>query len=577
VPGLQVGQQYLFYIEGPGSSGSKRDPHARELTYDPAFPNCNCVLRDPNSFPWHNTGYRPPAFNDLIIYQLHVGTFLISPGNANGNFLDVIDRLPYLKNLGVNAIEPLPVVEFPTRFSMGYNGTDYFSPETDYGEFDEGRLRTYFDEVNSLLRGMGEAEYPSIDVLRGSDNQLRAMVDLCHLHGIAVLFDVVYNHAGGGFDDNSIWFFDRLPKGNNNDSLYFTDQGWAGGLVFAYWNNDVKQFLIDNTKFLYQEYRIDGLRFDEVSVMDRFGGWQTCHYITDTCHFLRPQAILIAEYWPVNAWVTKPTSEGGAGFDATWNDGLRDAIRGAIGQSAGGASASVDMDRIAATMSSPGLPNHWRAVQCIENHDLVDVNRGPRVPRLADASNPRSWYARSRSRVATGLLLTAPGIPMLFMGQEFLEDKQWSDDPNSGTLIYWGGLEGGDKIMVDHLRFTSELIAVRRRQPALRGEQVRVSHVHNGNRVIAFHRWLEGTGGDVVVVASLKEQTQYGYQIGFPGPGRWLEIFNSDVYDNWVNPMVAGNGGSVEANGSAMHGMPVSASITIPANSMVIFARDRGD
>jgi 1,4-alpha-glucan branching enzyme len=166
---------------------------------------------------------------------------------------------------------------------------------------------------------------------------------------------------------------------------------------------------------------------------------------------------------------------------------------------------------------------------------------------------------------------------MLFMGQEFLEDKQWSDDPNSGTLIYWGGLESGDKAMTDHLRFTSELIDVRRRQPALRGEQVRIFYVHNDNRVIAFHRWLEGTGRDVVVVASLKEQTQYGYQIGFPGSGSWIEIFDSDIYDNWVNPMAAGNGGRVEADGPAMHGMPVSASITIPANAILIFSRDRGD
>ena len=64
-----------------------------------------------------------------------------------------------------------------------------------------------------------------------------------------MIFDVVYNHAGGGFDDNSMWFLDRMPYGNANDSLYFTDQGWAGGQVFAYWNNDVKQYLIDNAKF----------------------------------------------------------------------------------------------------------------------------------------------------------------------------------------------------------------------------------------------------------------------------------------------------------------------------------------
>ena len=102
------------------------------------------------------------------------------------------------------------------------------------------------------------------------------------------------------------------------NSLYFTDQGWAGGQVFAYWNNDVKQYLIDNAKFFYEEYRIDGLRFDEVSVLDRFGGWATCQDLTATLRAEKPEAVQIAEYWPVNSWVVKERSGGGAGF-ARWS------------------------------------------------------------------------------------------------------------------------------------------------------------------------------------------------------------------------------------------------------------------
>jgi 1,4-alpha-glucan branching enzyme len=84
---------------------------------------------------------------------------------------------------------------------------------------------------------------------------------------------------------------------------------------------------------------------------------------------------------------------------------------------------------------------------------------------------------------------------------------------------------------------------------------------------------VEGTGRDVIVVASLAERTHYGYSVGFPLAGRWLEIFNSDVYDNWVNPIVAGNGGGVDASGPPTHGLPASASIVIPANGFVVFAR----
>ena len=177
--------------------------------------------------------------------------------------------------------------------------------------------------------------------------------------------------------------------------------------------------------------------------------------------------------------------------------------------------------------------------------------------------------------MAGGLLLTAPGIPLLFMGQEFLEDKNWSDS-DKNLLIYWEGLES-DQSMQDHLRFYRELIALRRHQPALRGEAINVFHVHDANRVIAFQRWIVGVGRDIVVAASLNESTYWSYALGFPGPGRWLEVFNSDVYDNWVNPIVAGNGGGVDANGPPMHGLPCSASIVIPANGFVVFARDQGD
>ena len=574
VPGLKDRDQYLFYINGIGSQGYKRDPRARKLTNKPAFPFSNCLLRDPSTFPWHDTGYAAPAFNDLVIYQLHVGVFHSLPTNDHGKFLDIVDQLPYLSSMGINAIQPLPIVEWTSSFSLGYNGTDYFSPENDYGEFDPAVLQTYFDTANRLLRSRGLAEYASPDLLQGSDNQLRAMVDLCHAFGIAVLFDLVFNHAGGGFDSNSMWFLDRMPEGNANDSLYFTDQGWAGGQVFAYWNNDVKQFLIDNAKFFYEEYRVDGYRFDEVSVMDRNGGWQTCQFLTETLRAERPGAILIAEYWPVNGAVVDSVSDDGAGFDATWHDGIRDTVRAALSQSASGASAQVDMSSIARAIESPNLRDRWRAVQCLENHDIVYQGRLPRIAHLADSSNARSWYARSRSRWAMGLLMTAPGIPMLFMGQEILEDKQWDDTPAPDNLIWWAGLESGDKNMGDFLRFNQELISLRRGLPALRGEGVHAFYVNDGDRVIALQRWIEGSGQDVVVVASLNESTYYNYQIGFPSPGAWREVFNSDIYDNWVNPIVAGNGGSIEADGPAMHGLPNSASLVIPANGFVVFARN---
>jgi len=580
VPELKNGDRYMYYVVGPigGTEGLKRDPYARDLTDDPMWPECQCLLIDPTTFPWHDQGFRPPPFHELTIYQLHIGVWYIPEGRNNGTFLDVIEKLPYLKALGINAIQPLPVVEFPTMFSLGYNGVDYFSPETDYSIKDtDPALNSYLAAINQKLLSInpGANPYRQKDI-QGTANQLKVMIDMCHGYGIAMVLDVVYNHAGGDFGEQGIYFFDRKPYGNQNDSLYFTDHGWAGGLVFAYWNDEVKQFLIDNAKFYLTEYHCDGFRYDEVSVIKNEGGehgWQFCQYITDTCHYVKPEAIHIAECWPVQEAVVRSTSQNGAGFDTTQNDGLRDAIRSAIAQASQGAAAFVDMNRIAREIASPVLNDKWRSVQCSENHDIVRKDRDQRIPRIADPSNSHSWYARSRSRVALGLTLTAVGIPHLFMGQEFLEDKQWHDQPNSSFQVWWDGLNQGHKPSTDFLRFTQELLATRNRLKGLRNVGLNVFHEHNGDRVLAFHRWVPGEGHDVIVVASLNESTHFNYEIGFPIQGHWKEEFNTDVYDNWVNPGLVGNGGGVDANGSGKHGLPFSARITIPANSIVIFTR----
>ena len=175
---------------------------------------------------------------------------------------------------------------------------------------------------------------------------------------------------------------------------------------------------------------------------------------------------------------------------------------------------------------------------------------------------------------AAAVLLTAPGIPQLFMGQEFLEDSQWNIDPNGPGLLNWNGLNSADRTMSDHLRFTQDLVRLRNTRPALRSDNLRAFHASDEDRVLAFHRWLDGTGQDVIVVATLAESTWWNYQLGFPDAGFWSEVFNSDVYDNWVNPQVAGNGTGIEANGGPMHGFVASASVVIPANGVVVFARD---
>jgi 1,4-alpha-glucan branching enzyme len=573
IPGVRDRQRYMFYVVGEGGEGPKRDPYAREL--QTPFPS-ECIIRE-TDFPWHDSGYVTPEFHNFVIYQLHVGTFFTPnlPRKA-GTFLDVARKIPHLTDLGVTALQLMPIQEFQTQFSLGYNGTDYFSPEMDFA-VEDGELAPYVVEANKLLDAKGLRRY-RVEDLHGEMNQLKALVNLCHVHGLAVILDVVYNHAGGDFGEESLYFFDRQsPQGGNRNSLYFTDVGHAGGLVFNFGKPEVRDFLIQNAKFFLDEYRVDGFRYDQVSVIDHDGaphGWRFCQDLTSTLRHHRPSALDKAEYWNVNPYVVKAPPEG-AGFDTTLTDGLRIAVRNVIGNASAPDERPLDMSGLARTLWPEGFSEQWHFVQGPENHDIVYNGREQRIARLGDPGNPRSWYGRSRARVATGISLTAPGIPMLFMGQEFLEDKQWSDnfEFHQNLLLHWAGLEAGDKQMIDHVRFTRELIQLRWRYPGLRGQGFRVVHVHDQNRVLVFHRWLEGEGHDVIVVVHLATFNRFGYRIGFPSAGEWREVFNSDVYENWVNPHSTGNGGTVHAEPLPLHEFGYSAAIVLPANSLLVFAR----
>jgi 1,4-alpha-glucan branching enzyme len=586
--GPNDGTPYMLWVEGTGSIGPKRDPYARELTLVPAFPDSHCILRDPATYPWHDRGWRAPDFRDLIIYQLHVGTWwaLDAAGSdvratRGGRFLDVATRLDYLRDLGVNAIQLLPVQEYATRFSAGYNGVDYFSPEALYQVSADADLVRYLAEINTALIAF-DARPLTLEQIRPGINQLKCLIDLAHLHGIAVIFDLVYNHAGGNFGDRSLWFYDRSANGNPNNSLYFTDQDWAGGQVFAFWNAHIRQYLIDNAVFFLNEYHIDGIRYDEVRVIsgNRPPGRELCQDITGTVRFTRPSAIQIAEYWDWDRASPVTPTPAGLGFDAALGDGFRDAVRALLSQAAGGETAQLQLDPVARSYQPPpGYDAAWRLVQHLENHDLTYAahSGAARVPALADPADRRSWYARSRSRAAAVLLFAAPGIPSLFMGEEILEDKLWSDDEQDhpGHLIWWEGLNSST-VMADYRRFMRDLIRLRRSQPALRGEGVRVSRVNNFDRVIVVHRWVaDGSPGrDVVMVTSFDENPKIGYALGLPLGGHWAELFNSDFYDRFPNPTVVGNGGAVTADGPGLDGFAHSARITIPPNGALILTRD---
>jgi 1,4-alpha-glucan branching enzyme len=435
---------------------------------------------------------------------------------------------------------------------------------------------TYLPLVNSLRGRRGLAPLTEQE-LAPQPNQLKALVELCHASGIAVICDAVYNHAGWniGEDPESLWFFDRAAGTNDLDSLYFSDKDWTGPM-WAIYVQEVKQFLVDNALSFLREFHFDGFRYDETSaIVSQYqeAGRTFCRALSGTVRYVKPEAIQIAEYWNDDRdAAVRSEDHGGLGFDAVWHDGLREAVRSAVDVASYGAHAQVDVGRIAANLWPPGMPRAWQGVQCLEDHDITYGDRS-RLVRLADKRDSRSWWARSRARTAAGILLTAPGIPMIFMGQEMLEDKPWRDDAGNhpNQLIWWDGLDRGlDQAMVNFHRFFEALIRVHRALPGLRGDRLNILRSDNYSRILVFQRWVEGWGHDVVVAASLNDHTMYNCELPWPAAGRWRELFNSDAYDDYAP---AGNGGWTEAWWEAREGLPATARIVIPANSVLIFGR----
>jgi 1,4-alpha-glucan branching enzyme len=283
------GDTYRFWVVGAGGSGYKRDPYARELS-PTGFPNCFSILRAAGAYPWHDAAFRTPDFSDMVVYQLHIGTYAISRPGIASNFLDVAGKVPYIAASGVNVLQPLPVDEQEANPSMGYGGADLFSPDFPYVATSVD-LPAYLATINSILAAKELAPLALANIASGP-GQLKALVDLCHIHGIAVVFDVVYNHAGGfsvgrQLDDNCIYYFDRAKDvGDNNDSLYFTNQDrGTGGLAFALWNADVGRFLQDNAAHYVTEYHADGFRYDEISILlstSQATGWAFCRTLTSS-------------------------------------------------------------------------------------------------------------------------------------------------------------------------------------------------------------------------------------------------------------------------------------------------------
>ena len=198
----------------------------------------------------------------------------------------------------------------------------------DYHVADDGELGRYLWKANALLARANQPPL-TLDQLRPAANQLRCVIDILHLNGIAVLFDLVFNHAGPGFNDQSI-SSSTVSHTATTTAVCISPTRVGRRRHIRILEPGCPRVPDDNVEQCLEEFHIDGIRYDEVTVIDRNGGGRCCQDATGTARFIRPRAIQIAEYWADDRAAAVRPAPSGLGFDAAWGDRLRDGIRTAI-------------------------------------------------------------------------------------------------------------------------------------------------------------------------------------------------------------------------------------------------------
>lgn len=536
VPGAKVGDQYKFVICNGDQELQHNNPYASEMVNSAG----NAIIHNPN-FNWEGENFTLPPWNELVIYEMHVGTFNDRrEDNCPGTFEDIIPRLPYLRDLGINAIEIMPVVEYALDYSWGYNPSHPFSVET----------------------------------ALGGPQGLHRFVKEAHKIGIGVILDVVYNHFGPG--DLDLWQFDGWHDDNHNGGIYFYDNARArtpwGETRPDYGRPEVRQYLRDNVLFWLNKYHIDGLRFDSVVNIRTFDGgdlpdgWSLMQWMNDEVRAKHPRDLTIAEDLQNNEWITKGTGAGGAGFGAQWDAAFVHQMREAI---ISADDEARNMVAVCEVLQQRYNGDAFQRVIYTESHD-EDANGHQRVPEEIWPGNAGSWFSRKRSTLGAALVFTAPGIPMIFQGQEFLEDKYFRDVDR----LDWSRLKTYNGIY----KMYREMIGLRHncngQTAGLLGQSINVFHVNNADKLVAFHRWDQGgPDDDVIIVANFSNRSYDSYTLGFPRGGWWRVRFNSDwqgYSDDFSNQL----GYDTLAEDGEKDGLSFHANVGIGPYSVLILSQD---
>jgi len=471
--------QYKFRVQSkswffePDQWVDVNDPYATDI--DNPTQNCVARIKDGqrivDTYVWQHDDKPLPSDHDLVIYEMHVGDFSGGEDDpyARGQYKHVVEKLDYLCELGINAIELMPVKEYPGDHSWGYNPRYFFATESSYG----------------------------------STEGLKHLIDECHARGIRVLMDGIYNHSEAESPltqiDHDYWYYHEPRDPENNWGPEFNYEHYDENLE----TYPARKFIGDVVRFWIQEYHIDGIRYDAAR--------QIANY--DFMHWLVQEAkqtagakpfYNIAEHIPETTDITGVDGP----MDGCWHESFYHCIREHI------CGETFDLERLkdAIDAKRQGFMGATNVVNYLTNHDHDRL--------MVELANREIFdeAAFKRLKLGAALLMTAMGVPMLWMGAEFGEYKPKTPEP---AKIDWSLL--GNDLNRSLFEYYRGLIALRKSNPALYTENVNFFYEDPEARVLAYIRWNE-EGVRVVVVANFSDSFLADYTIpGFPENGTWHE------------------------------------------------------
>lgn len=492
----EAGQEYKYIITTPNGELHKNDPRSLQVTTSAG----NSVLVD-TGFDWGDDHFTPPPPCEQVVYELHIGTFNRPDPAIPGTFADAAAKLDYLASLGINMVELMPITSMSMDRGWGY-ATDYIY---------------------------------AIESLYGGRREFLEFVKAAHQRGIGVILDVVYNHFGPS-EHMDLWQFDGWNQ-NGLGGIYFYNDWRAetpwGATRPDYGRAEVRQYISDNVRMWLHDCRLDGLRLDSTIFLrnvqgrnddpehDIADGWRLMQHITSIARKINPSALVVAEDVGCNPYLTKSITEGGAGFGTQWEVGFPCALRDTL-------NALSDTDRNLTGLCNLLVRTYnndaFGRIIYSDSHDSA-ANGGARLNQEISPKDPAGIFARKRSLLAAAIVLTTPGIPMIFQGQEFMEDGSFND----WQALEWKKANRFAGLVQAHTHLIGLRKNMHHNTRGLCGQGNSILHLNEEAKLLAYHRWDQGgPNDDVVVIVNFANRTQKGYWINFPHKGMWTVRFNSD-------------------------------------------------